>query len=37
MIVEEFIANKAKLTITSIYCPECAQKMQEQIDKEFPS
>jgi YesN/AraC family two-component response regulator len=37
MTVERFIGEKAKLTITSSYCPECAKKMEEKIDKAFPN
>lgn len=34
--VERFIWDKAKLDITSTYCPECAQELQEKIDRELP-
>ena len=34
--VEKFIWKKARLEISSTYCPACAQKLQEKIDRDLP-
>jgi len=35
MPVEKYIYEKAKLAVTSTYCPECAKKEIESIDQNF--